>query len=171
MPEFPLEREDAESPASPVPLPRVVIRVADAAAYASDDGVEPLGPDSFSLSVDGVPLTVVIDEERLLARIISPLFPANVFAGDLMTASNQMNAEHIAFGYTHMCDREVRYAMELLIDPFHSDQITVALEIAASISTRSRLTDARSLNPRPGITAQSSIDYGLSTEYSGGIRP
>ncbi|MBK8648955.1 MAG: hypothetical protein IPN16_20950 [Gemmatimonadetes bacterium] len=125
------EPEDALAPpAAPMPL---IQRVAMAAEYEADNDVTPLGPAQFGVDVDGIPLTVVLEEQRLLARIISPLFPADVFKGDLPAAINQMNAEHIAFGYTYVRDGEVRYAAEVLVDPFHPDVIPVALKIAASV--------------------------------------
>lgn len=125
------ENEDAPPPpAAPAPL---VQRVAAAAEYEADNGVTPLAPNQFGVDVDGIPLTVVVEEHRLLARIISPLFPADVYKGELMAATNQMNAEHIAFGYTYVRDGEVRYAAEVLVDPFHADVIPVALKIAASV--------------------------------------
>lgn len=127
------EEESRGEGAAPAPTAPLMIRVAEVAALSADEWVEPVAPNSFSLSVDGVPLTVVVEERRHLARIISPLFPVAAYAGDLMEATNHINAEHIAFGYTYVRDGEVRYAAEVVIEPFHADVIPVALKAAASV--------------------------------------
>lgn len=135
LPELMVEpEEESKGEATPAaPTPPLIVRVAEAAAVQADEWVEPVGANSFSLSVDGVQLTVVVEERRQLARIISPLFPLTAYAGDLMAATNQINAEHIAFGYTYVRDGEVRYAAEVFIEPFHADVIPVALKAAASV--------------------------------------
>lgn len=127
------EEESKGDATPPVPEAPLIVRVAEAAAVQADDWIEPVGPNSFGLSVDGVQLTVVVEERRQLARIISPLFPVSAYDGDLTEATNHINAEHIAFGYTYVRDDEVRYAAEVFIEPFHADVIPVALKAAASV--------------------------------------
>lgn len=109
------------------------MRVMEAAAQVADDYVERLGDDQFGVSVHGVLLTVVVEPGRGVARIIAPLFPVTAFGGDLMAATNEMNSRHIAYGYTYVREGEVRYAAEVLLEPFHADAIPRALQVAAAV--------------------------------------
>lgn len=91
-----------------------------------------MSDDLFGLSVHGVLLTVV-EPGRGVARIIAPLSPVTVFGGDLMTATNEMNARHIAYGYTYVRESEVRFAAEVLLEQFHADANPRVLQVAAAV--------------------------------------
>ncbi|GMV09358.1 MAG: hypothetical protein AMXMBFR55_10920 [Gemmatimonadota bacterium] len=108
-------------------------RVMEAAAQVADDYVERAGEKTFGLSVHGVLLTVVVEERRQVARIIAPLFSESACPGDLLAATNEMNARHIAYGYTYVRDGEVRYAVEVLLAPFRAEAVGRALQVAAAV--------------------------------------
>lgn len=111
----------------------IELRVLEAAARVADDYVERVGEHTFGLSVHGVQLTVVVEERREVARIIAPLFPESAFGGDLLAATNEMNSRHIAYGYTYVRDGEVRYAVEVLLEPFRDEIMGRALQAAAAV--------------------------------------
>jgi len=132
--EAPVEEEGGETATVPDAL-------ASALQHACDEeGVTRHSPLHWTLSVDGITLQVLLEEALPIARIVAPLFPAANLEGDVLEILNDINAHRLAYGYVYQRDGEVRYATEVLLDPFTPAHVALALQLAAT-AARSILTD------------------------------
>ncbi len=131
--EVEVEEEEGEAVDEPDDARRARVQRLEAALHyaCDDDGVTQRSPLHWSLNVEGISLEVVLEEELPLARVIAPLFPAANLDGDVHELLNRVNAERLAFGYVYERDSQVRYAAEVVLEPFHPAQVVLALQMAA----------------------------------------
>jgi hypothetical protein len=108
-------------------LTDVLVTTADAAIVLEDDA------GAYEFAVDGVVLRVRVDDEGRYARIMAALRDVDAPTPELLLAINELNANRLEFGYVYWREGQLRYGVEILLDPLHTDVLPVALHGVAGL--------------------------------------
>ncbi len=125
-------------PAEPPPLPLEGASssrsldgiVADACLAAADSDVRKDG-DVHLLEVDSVPFRVTTEIEAGVVRVLSRVMPVDEIGGNLFELMNRLNGTYLSFGYCFVRDGDIRWATELVDEPFNGQSLVTALQRGA----------------------------------------
>lgn len=134
LPELGLEMEtppeaapDGEDPAESALAPRVQ----DALQHAADEGVVARQGRELFLAISGVVLNVVVSDSPPIARFLATIEEDVEESDENFQRVNHVNAHHLQFGYTYLRDEDIRYAVELLLEPWSGPIVAMTARAAA----------------------------------------
>ena len=158
-PELKLAREKEEPTPPQKKLSRLERKVGEAIAFAAEGDMrwqkgasasadrEPWSHAgaNFRLTVMDARLTVAVSDQPPLMRVYGTIEPAD---DDEMEATlalvNRVNAHELQMGYTYAREGEVRYAAELLLEPFTEELVwCMVLMVAQTVKALQRVRMGR----------------------------
>ena len=160
VPALGLEREVSDKTLTPR-----ATRVCDALEEVADDGVAYTTDNVMLLNVLDVGLTVVVMDDLPIARIIA-IIEGNVRnTAALRERINDVNAQHLEFGYTYWRDGEIRYGVEVVIEPF-SRKVFATTAVLAALAVQQIRTERTGKPKRTRGTKRPAMRHGKARSAS-----